>query len=76
MARLQEERAKADYLIGSQTVETKVSDPGTSLQTLLTHLMLLLSFGLFSRAEWGPALIVLAAYVVTLVGVFYNNDNR
>jgi hypothetical protein len=43
--------------------------------------MLLLSLGLFSRREWGPALIVLAAYVITLVvnasgGVFSKNDDR
>jgi len=35
----------------------------------LTHLMLLLSVGLFHRTEWIPALTVLAAYVVTLTMV-------
>ena len=69
MARLQEEEDDAGYLIGSQTAETRTYHLGTSLQTLLTHLILLLSFGLFSRRQWGPALIVLSVYLVTLVGV-------
>jgi len=81
MATLQEEGAQADYLIGSQTAETRVSNLRASLHTLLTHLMLLLSLGLFARRQWGPALIVLAVYVVTLVvnasdGVFSENDDR
>lgn len=69
MARLQEEEVKAGYLIGSQAAETRAYNLGTSRQTLLTHLILLLSFGLCSRGQWGPALIVLAVYLVTLVGV-------
>ena len=53
-------------------------DPGKLLQTFLINLLLLLSAGLFSRGEWGPALIVLTVYVVTLVvntpsGPFHNN---
>ena len=81
MARLQEEGAERDYLIDSQTGATRASNLFASLQTLLTLLMLLLSLGLFSRREWGPALIVLAAYVITLVvnasgGVFSKNDDR
>jgi len=81
MARLQEEGAETDYLISSRCGATRTYNLRASLQTLLTHLMLLLSLGLFSRREWGPALIVLAAYVITLVvnasgGVFSKNDDR
>jgi hypothetical protein len=86
MARLQDgvrvpEEAEADYQSGSRTAETRVSDLGMSLQTLLTHLLLLLSLGLFSRRDWGPALIVLAVYIITLVfnapgGHSYENDHE
>lgn len=73
MAKLQDAGADAGYLINSQTAETEAYDLGTSLQTLLTHLILLLSFGLFSRGQWSPALIVLGVYLVTLVGLAQEN---
>lgn len=76
MARLQDERAEADYRIASQTAETRAFNLGTNLQTFLTHLILLLSLGLFTKHEWGPALIVLAVYVITLVAVFSNAGER
>jgi hypothetical protein len=76
MARLQEEGAETDCLIGFQTGETRASDLGRSLQAFLTNLILLVGMGQFSRGEWAPALIVLAIYVVTLVGVFCNNADR
>lgn len=81
MAKLQETAAETDYLIGSQTAETRATNLRASLQLFLTHLLLLLSLGLFFRREWGPALIVLAVYVITLVvsasgGVFSENDDR
>ena len=76
MARLQEEGTETDYVIGSQTGQTTASDLGRSLQALLTNLILLRGIGQFSRGEWSPALIVLAIYVVTLVGVFCNNADR
>lgn len=43
-----------------------ILDPIKLLQTLLTHLLLLLSYGLFSRGEWNPALLVFVVYIVTL----------
>jgi hypothetical protein len=76
MARLQEEGAEANFLGGSPTAETRAFNLGTYLQPFLTHLILLLSLGLFSRHQWGPALIVLAVYVLTLVAVFSKNDDR
>ena len=48
-------------------IGTSAFNPRQSLQTFLINLMLLLSVGLFSRGEWGPALIVLSVYVVILV---------
>lgn len=76
MAGLQEEGDEADYLIGSQTAEPRASNLGRSLQALLTNLILLVSIGLFSTGEWGSALIVLAIYVVTLVGLFCNHGEH
>jgi len=62
-------------------IGTSAFNPGVLLQTFLTNLILLLSVGLFSRGEWGPALIVLSAYVVTLVfnvagGPVHENDGQ
>ena len=86
MERLQDggrvpEGAAADYPRGSHTAENIASVLGMSLQTLLTHFLLLLSFGLFSRSEWGPALITLSVYVVTLIvnapgGPVHENDEQ
>lgn len=62
-------------------IGTSAFNPGELLQTFLTNLIFLLSVGLFSRGEWGPALIVLAVYAVTLVfnasgGPVHENDER
>ena len=42
-------------------------DPITLFQAILFQMLLLLSFGLFTRGEWGPALVVLTVYVLTFV---------
>jgi hypothetical protein len=60
---------------------TSAFDLKKSLQMFLTHLLLLLSWGLFSKGKLGPALIVLAIYVVTLIvnrtdGAFGQNDDQ
>ena len=62
-------------------IGTSAFNPAALLQTFLTNLILLLSVGLFSRGEWGPALIVLFVYVVTLVfnasgGPVHENDEQ
>jgi hypothetical protein len=86
MARLENgvrvpEGIEAEYSRGSHTAENLAFVLGISLQSLLTHILLLLSFGLFSRREWGPALIVFAVYVITLAvnasgRPFYENDGQ
>ena len=73
--------AESDYRIGAQIAEPRALNLGKSLQILFTQLLLLLSLGLLSRGEWGPALVVLSAYVVTLVinapvGFFYKKFSR
>ena len=62
-------------------IGTSAFNSGKLLQTFLTNLILLLSVGLFSRGEWGPALIVLSVYAVTLIfnapgGPVHENDEQ
>lgn len=62
-------------------IRTSAFNPGKSLQTFLTNLILLLSVGLSSRGEWGPALIVVFVYAAMLVvnapsGPFHENDEQ
>lgn len=73
------EIAAASHRSGSPNTKASASDCGRWLQTFLAQLLLLLGIALFSKGQWGPALIVSAVYVVTLFfiapgGPYYAKD--